>query len=223
MAKDPVQKEAGMLRDYLRGVPKYPSFVPQLPGWVPWLVFFTVLVALYPVPMRGTSWVFALIAALSVPWFVRMIWKPRDAGQVAEWKRIESMRPMRSAAHEGSLRKRFPPAVLEALEGAACARIAALARIHSSGSLDVLEQERAVDVAMGSALLAAAPAFRKEDVGRKEWAAVSSNASVNGAIVDAIRTAEMRIQQFTGTDPERMAALRELDGAEISNLNLFHG
>lgn len=212
MAKEEERVEAPLLREYLRRLPKTARYMPHVPGWIPWVVFFTLNAAFdrYLPDLPGL--LLAIGIAWSIPSVVRLPFRPRSEEERSEQKFLDSVRRLRSMAHEGSLRKKLPAPVLSALERCAGARVAALAQLAAADPVAQAVDSENIEGCMRAAVLSVMPVVRGDEQGRREWEALCENRAVIGAMVDAIQALEDRMTRPSTAFTERLAALRELEG-----------
>jgi hypothetical protein len=215
VASDEERIEAPLLRDYLARMPRYARYMPHVPGWIPWVVFFGVNVLLKPTALGRYDFFIALAVACSVPYLVRLPFRPRSEEERSEQKFLDSIRLIRRYAKEGTIRKKLPPPVLAALERCASARVAGLSQLACSDPVEQAVESEAIEGCMRAAIVSVLHVVRPEEQGRREWEALCSNRAVIGAMVDAIQTLEDRMSRPSIVLTERLAALRELEETQL--------
>jgi len=207
--------EAPLLREYLQNLPTYPSFAPQLPKWLPWLVFVLLVAVLKLMLRMDVGIILAIIASVSLPYLIRALYLPKTPAEKAEAEFFKSVGKLRQMAGEGTLRKKIPTPVLTALEGAASTHATTMARLHGDASEHAVEESRHVENCMRAAVMAAAPVSRSENQSRREWEAICENRILVDGVADAIHSHERRMSGRGSLTTERLMALRELDGDEF--------
>jgi hypothetical protein len=191
--------------------------MPQVPGWIPWIVFFGLNASLSRFVGDAFAFILAVVIAWSIPSIVRLPFRAKSAEEKQEEEFFRSIRLLRRHASEGTIRKKVPRPVLMALERCAGARVAAMAQLAAADPVTQAVEAENIEGCMRAALLAAAPVARGDEQGRREWDALCENQAVLGAMVDAIQALEDRMTRPSIAFSERLAALRELEGMPVES------
>lgn len=188
-----------------------------MPSWVPWVCGIVALAATEPI-IHQAAILFGAAAFAAPIMYIRSRFPARDDAERAEQKFLDQAYYLRAHASDGSLRKRFPPQVLAALERVAAARVAALAKIAMDHSTLADHERTEIDRRMMGALMTAMPLFRTDKQSKREWESISANPALIGPVLNAIELQELRMSDPSAHLDERLAALREL--SEVTAVDL---
>lgn len=188
-----------------------------MPSWLPWVSGIVALAATEPL-VHQASLIFGVAAFAAPILYIRNRFPAKEDSQRAEQKFLDQAYYLRAHASDGSIRRRFPPPVLVALERAAAARVAALARIATDHSALADHERTEIDKRMMGALMTAMPLFRTDKQSKREWEAIIANPAVIGPVLNAIEVQELRMSDPSAHLDERLAALREL--SEVTSVDL---
>lgn len=201
--------ETPMLRAFLNDA-RWRS--PYAHDWSLWAGVGAFLFCLVIFHQRG--FIVGMLAAPATALLVRHFCPAPKGQEEHDVQQNRTLRRFASVMDNGYLRNHVPPEVLMGLERAASARHAALVRVSAEDVHGHKHHEALLDDCMKKCLVAAAPTIRGDDQSRKEWQSLHDNRQVMDVVIEAIERQIYRMDNLLGVDRERLAALRELDGAE---------
>ncbi len=221
MSKKKQNPDIPLLKAYLRSAEPYPHYVPTWIGPAGWWGFGIVSVVLaigFELACLGPAIAGALMFAFTT--LMRSRFKPQSQEDKADELVYASLRKLKGVAGDSNLQKRLPSQVLIALENAVEAHNCAVARLSTLDPLTTVEASSSLRKSLNACFLAAVSVLRHDEMSASDWKAIQDKSSLINEIVGAIQdqTARMREPEWVGS--ERLAALRELDQADPTQLRI---
>lgn len=202
---------APLLKAYLREQRMNP---PHLPIWTdsaPWVAAISVALLFGKFSSVGG---FALMIGAAVWFFTRAMIKERfrakDGIQKVDEVHYAAIAKLKWMLEDG-FDRRIPPRVMTALEEAVMTHNTVVARLSVSTDPTAVERIEEVKRLLHGCLVASTLVVRGHECSAKDWKAILQNKTLIHEVVLAIEEQKFRMQEPTTLDPERLAALQELE------------
>lgn len=199
-----------LLKAYLR---KERGDPPHVPGWITpamWLSFATLFIVL-KVAQLGFL-LFALLCATPfvAAHFIRQRYVARNTEEKVDEIHYGAIKKLKALVDDG-MERRLPPTVLRKLEEAVAVHNTGVARLSVDADLNSETQIAALRRALHGCFVVATTVMRDEHCSKREWKTILENHRLIGEVEDAIEEHIRRMREPSTLNPERLAALRELE------------
>jgi hypothetical protein len=204
-----------LLKAYLR---KERGDPPHVPGWImptAWIASVSLFFVL-KVSMLG-FWLFAFFVGLPfiLAYYLRQRYTPRNTEEKVDEIHYGAIKKLKALVDDG-MERRLPPGVLRKLEQAVGLYNTRVAQLTVEAQPDVEEQIASLRRVLHGCFVVATTVMRDEHCSKREWKAILENYPLVNGVEDAIDAHLSRLREPALLNPERLAALRELETFDTS-------
>lgn len=208
-----------LLKAYLRGERRDP---PHVPGWITsgaWIAAISLFLILKVAHLGFWLFLFFCLLPFGIAHLLRQRYVPKNTEEKVDEIHYGAIKKLKALVDDG-MERRLPPGVLRKLEEAVGVYNTGVARLSIEADHNSEAQIAALRRALHGCFVVATTVMRDEHCSKREWKAILENYPLVSGVEDAIDTHINRMREPSLLNPERLAALRELEVGAVDEVRI---